>query len=355
MKKYVFAGDWVLGKMVGVHRFAYQILIALDAMLDDITTDIRVTLLVPKNSTLIYTFKNIQIVKRGYIRNKVEKHFWQQIIFPAYVRTHGSRGVDLALALPVWGCDICTIHDCIMEAYPDGFQDHKVFRKIYMFKVKISARRRKRKILTVSNNAKLEIQKYYKIDDDRISVIGNGWEHMTGVEPDMSVFNKNPNIKRDDYFFSLGSKYKHKNFEWIIKTAKRNPQYQFIVSGDDNYSSHSNSLHQEKIDNLIYTGYLNDGEIKALMTNCKAFIQPSLYEGFGIPPLEALSCGAKIIVSNVSCLPEIYMDSAYYINPYSDGCDLDELLSNECGVPDKVLLQHSWKKCTYRLLQIMNI
>lgn len=72
------------------------------------------------------------------------------------------------------------------------------------------------------------------------------------------------------------------------------------------------------------------------MQKCKAFVFPSYYEGFGIPPLEALSCGTKIIVSNASCLPEIYADTAYYIDPDNPNVNLNELLSKKIESPNNI-------------------
>ena len=92
---------------------------------------------------------------------------------------------------------------------------------------------------------------------------------------------------------------------------------------------------------LFRSGYITDGEIKYLMANCKAFIFPSFFEGFGIPPLEALSVGAKIIVSNTSCLPEIFGDSAYYIDPHNYNINLDDLLS--ISVKDRQLVLNRFR------------
>ena len=99
-----------------------------------------------------------------------------------------------------------------------------------------------------------------------------------------------------------------------------------------------------KLDNIVQLGYITDGEIKSIMSNCKAFIFPSFYEGFGIPPMEALACGAKIIISNSSCLPEIYGESAYYISPYDYDVDLDELLKKDVAPPKACLDNFGWDK-----------
>ncbi len=351
MKKIIFAGDWIIGKMAGAHRVAYEILCALDDYLSENQRKINIQLLIPENSKWKHCFSNISVVKKGKISSKAEKIIWQQWVFPSYVKKNKAIGVDLALALPLWGCDVCAIYDCIMEAYPEGYQDHKLFRKFYMLRAKCSAKIKSRKIITDSETAKKEIQKYYKVSDDRITVIGAGWEHMKKIKEDKRVFDSIPQIKDKEYFFALGSKYKHKNFGWILKIAKKNPQYMFVISGEEAYSDEINVLKENKPDNVFYTGYITDGQIKALMSKCRAFIQPSLYEGFCIPPLEALSVGAKIIVSDVSCLPEIYKDSAYYIDPFRYDYDLDMLLEEQVSEPEAVLDMYTWKNAAERFMK----
>ena len=92
---------------------------------------------------------------------------------------------------------------------------------------------------------------------------------------------------------------------------------------------------------------------KALMTYCKAFIFPSYYEGFGIPPLEALSVGAKIIVSDRASLPEIFGKAAVYISPDDPYVNLSELMKEETTGSEEILDAYSWEKQAYKLNQLL--
>ena len=78
------------------------------------------------------------------------------------------------------------------------------------------------------------------------------------------------------------------------------------------------------------------------MQNCRAFLHPAVFEGFGIPPLEALSLGAQVAVSNASCLPELYGNTVRYFDPYDYDVDLDELMSRPVEPPQAVLQKYSW-------------
>ena len=89
------------------------------------------------------------------------------------------------------------------------------------------------------------------------------------------------------------------------------------------------------------------------MQQCKAFIHPAIYEGFGIPPLEAMSCGASVIVSTATCLPEIYGKSAHYIDPLNYDVDLDALLAEPVAAREDVLGKFDWQREGEKLLELL--
>lgn len=139
-----------------------------------------------------------------------------------------------------------------------------------------------------------------------------------------------------------------------MAAARQNPQYQFICTGANDVAGYSGDIEEKAPTNVIFTGYLNDEKVKALMENCRAFIQPSLSEGFGIPPLEAMSCGAELIVSNVTSLPEVYGEYAHYIDPtLYENIDIDKILATPVGNPQELLDKYSWKKSAEKLQWIL--
>ena len=102
-------------------------------------------------------------------------------------------------------------------------------------------------------------------------------------------------------------------------------------------------------------GYISDEQIKSLMKHCKAFLFPSTFEGFGIPPLEALAVGAPVISSDTASMPEVLGDSVHYIDPYSFDCDLDALLREPAADAEKALERFSWERSAGKLLKLINI
>jgi glycosyltransferase involved in cell wall biosynthesis len=176
----------------------------------------------------------------------------------------------------------------------------------------------------------------YHIKAEKIAVIYNGWDYFKNVKGDYSVFDDFPAISKP-FYFSLGSLSKRKNIKWIIEHAAKNPESQFVISGSSINTFKVEELSGSIPPNIILPGYLDDSKVKALMTKCKAFIHPAYYEGFGLTPLEALSCGAQIIIANAASLPEIYGNTAHYIDPFDTDVDLDELLKQPVDPPDEVL------------------
>lgn len=351
-KRYMINGDGLtISQGLGVHRFAAEILKHLDAMLTD--QNFEAWVVIPSNREIPYQYQNIQVKKTGVQKNNtISKNLWQQLSFPAFVKRNHGIGIDLTLAIPVWGCRYIAIHDCIVEKYPENFPSKRgrIMRRFYIWRV--NRIRKKCEILTVSENSKKDIEELYHIPAERIHVIGNGWDHMQKVQPQEEILKK-LKLQEKGYFFSLGSKYRHKNHAWIVQAAAANPQYTFVVSGSS-FEPETELAHARKNpDNLIFTGYLEDAQFKALMQHCKAFIQPSFYEGFGIPPLEALSCGARVIAANASCFPEIYENSVCYLNPADGNVDIDKLLKQKTESPEAVLAKYTWENAAKRLAAVL--
>lgn len=348
MKKIVFLGDTLLNdEPLGIQRYAYEILKKLDCNPDSSNYE----LLIPKKSKCSISFRHIRIVPFG---NLNPGFLWRQLCFPEYVRKNHAISVDLTLGLSFRGSDIVCLHDCVYENYPQDFigWKAKLKRHSYLIRARIAVRKAKR-IITVSNTSKKELMEHYPIEDSKITVIYNAWQHFNRIQQDDRILSK-LHLQEKTYCFSLGSGLPHKNFKWIIMAALENPEYTFVVTGTNRLSKYLSELQIENVPNIIFTGFLSDGEVKALMTSCALFLHPSVYEGFGIPPLEALSCGTKVAVSNLTCLPEIYQDSAVYFDPYQyDNISIDRLIAEVQHLSPGVLKKYDWAKSACLLREII--
>ncbi|MDR2865379.1 MAG: glycosyltransferase, partial [Spirochaetaceae bacterium] len=188
----------------------------------------------------------------------------------------------------------------------------------------------------------------------KITVIYSSHLHFKTIQADYSVFDEHRELSQP-YYFSLGSLSKRKNIRWILEYAASHPKELFALSGAALPTVHVDELNAPHgLKNIILLGYLDDGKVKALMEKCKAFILPSYYEGFGLTPLEALSCGAKIIIANAASLPEIYGNTAHYIDPFNTTVDLDALLKEPVQSPQAILQKYSYDtsaQMVYNLIQ----
>lgn len=346
MKKIVINGDYLAFETcAGVSRFATELLSELDLLLDSLDVEI----VTPEYAKKIPQFQNIKIEKYG--NQSILK--WKNTALPNYVKKHDGLLVDLTQAFPINVKGITCVHDCIPELIPNaysGFVGKHIKRPLKLMQRR-NVIRGSVEILTVSHSSKKDICRIYKVNPDKVTVVGNAWQHIKRTPYDETIINRY-HLKDREFYFSLGSRVEHKNLKWIVAAAGQNQGSLFVLSGENSYCKGFDESKFPK--NIIFTGYVSDGEIRSLMAQCRAFILPSIYEGFGIPPMEALAEDAQIIVSNASCLPEIYRSSAHYIDPYKlDNIDLEQILSQKVDGPEKVLAQYSWEKSAKILLGVL--
>lgn len=316
-------------EMTGVQRFAYETTRALDETSGDA---VEYTLVVPKNCAIdIPRFKHIKCI-RTRMRSGL---IWEQILLPLIAKKDKASLLNLCNSAPAIKPDYVCVHDVLFCTMPSTFSlSFVLWYKILMK----SYGRRAKHIFTVSKTSASQINSYYPELHGRMSVVTNGWEHFKRIDPDYSIVS----TVGQPYYFSLGSLTKNRNIEWLLETAKLNKSARFVIAGGVT----SNALKRQGFDtpnNVMFLGRLSDAEIKALMKECEAFISPSLYEGFGVPPLEALSCGTQIIISNIDVYKEVYGESAHYIDPSKPCENISSVLAGAVEQPEGVLKEHSWR------------
>ncbi|WP_027453682.1 glycosyltransferase family 4 protein [Segatella baroniae] len=336
-------GQFTARRVTGQERFALEMIIELDKICEKGQYE----LVVPQNAFNIPTLQNISIIKYG----KAKGSAWEQIFFAWYMITHPKNiSLNLLTIMPVFKPGIICIHDMSYRTHPEYCKTvyMKISRYWHLFQEEL-AKRFSPILFTVSEYSKNQMIKNLNIPFEKITVLGNGWDHFKSVKQDDSIKNRNPALFEKPYFFSLGSLAPNKNIKWVIEVAKKHPQYNFLIAGKANLRSYGTEYNEVELKNVFFLGYISDGEVKYLMSNCKAFIFPSFYEGFGIPPLEALSVGAKCIVAESSCLPEIFDNTVFWIDPYDTNINLDKLISNHISAPNHVLEKYTFKNFAIKL------
>ena len=345
--KFVIDGVFLTQNTTGIQRFAYEICSELDNLIEKDVLEI----LVPEDATFLPDYKNISIVKYG----KLHGYLWQQIDFCYYLKKKKYQGICLTNEVPVlFPKGIVCLHDISYKVNPEFFNYGKGRLSVIWHKINyLAIVKSKMKILTVSEFSKKEIMRIYGIDEQRIDIIYNAWQHMNRISENEFVYDKYGFLKKNEYYFSMSTLAANKNFKWILYAAKQNPQYQFAIAGGGKLRGAAEAMGFTNLSNVHFLGYVSDEEAKTLMHNCKAFLFPTLYEGFGIPPLEAISCGCKqIIVSDIPCMHEIYGDYAQYINPIDyNSIVLPE--NNEYKKINNLLKKYSWKESAQRLFYVI--
>lgn len=225
----------------------------------------------------------------------------------------------------VKGKKVTIIHDMAYKSCPETVR--KKTKGMLNLALKKSCKRAD-KIITVSEFSKQEIIHYLHIEENKIVVMPNGVD-----------FNRyHPNYSADEiscvlakykistkYFLYLGTLEPRKNITKLIEAYAKlkeeiSPIPKLVLAGGKGwmYDSIFETVNRLKLeDDVIFTGYVMEKEVPVLMKGAEAFLFPSIYEGFGMPPLEAMACGTPVLVSNVSSLPEVVGDAGVYVDPDS--------------------------------------
>lgn len=345
MKRIIINGKFMAERMQGIVRYARQIVLSLDQQLKK---GDKVWLVVPPNAQNIPDYKHIRVIVYG-IHTGI---FWEQTELRRFAEYYkDSILLNLCNTSPFFaGESITTVHDIMYKVNPSHYTTlrNKISRYWHMIQYSYLFRHEKL-ILTVSEFSKREIQRFYPCAKGKIKVIPNAWQHTAEYKQSTDWQERYPKLKAGEFFFSLATLAKNKNGRWIIETAKKNPQYIFAMAGKIYEREYGSDLPQ----NVILLGFISDEDACALMKNCRAFVFPSLYEGFGLPPLEALALGAQVISSNAASLPEVLGKSVHYIDPHTSGTDLDKLLNEPVEDAQKTLDRFSWDKSAEKLLKII--
>lgn len=223
------------------------------------------------------------------------------------------------------GTLVTTIHDITHVLFPE-YLPNKFALYYAKFMIKLAIIKSKY-ILTVSENTKNDLIKYFNANPDKIVVTYNGVDDKfvcKSVKEYDYLYDKYNIEKNKKILLYVGNKKPHKNIATLIKALallENKEEYKLILSGKgfDSYTELeelTTKLHLSE--NIIHTGHVTDEELVDLYNFADLFVFPSLYEGFGIPVLEAMACGTPVVSSNSSSLPEVVGDAGILVNPIDE-------------------------------------
>lgn len=263
------------------------------------------------------------------INNSADRIIKEQIkLLKLYKKYDVVHFLDYATPVLYKGKKIATIHDMAMHTMKDKYTKGQVLTKTILLKNTIKYAD---KLICISEFTKNELLKYYpNVDKSKIEVVYNGFEYneiSLTKQTVENILNKLNIIK--DYLLFVGTLSPHKNIERIIeafnKVRNKGYDYQLVICGKKGWLykeifNKVNELNLEK--EVIFTDYVTNEELEVLYKNTKLFIFPSLYEGFGFPPIEAMARKVPVIASREGAIPEVVGNAAMMCDAY----DLNDIV-----------------------------
>lgn len=347
---FVVNGRYLTQKATGVHRYAFEICNQLHEM----GVDFHVA--IPQEIQPDYKFK-FKTVKCGSLKT----HLWEQVSLPRYLKSIGSP-----LLISFTGCgplnyknQIITIHDVSHERYPEWFS--KNYYRFYHYMMPRIGRKA-HAVLTVSEFSKNEIVDTLGLDPKKIHVVhSNVPFHSTSSREEILNYHPAPDTER--YILAVSSMDPRKNFIRLVEAFNmlNDKSLKLYIIGMRFKAFNTPDLERLISDNVYLPGYVDDEALQKMYQNALLSVYPSLYEGFGLPPLESMTFGCPVINSDIPALHEVSEDAALYANPY-DANDIaskiEYLINNDelrMSLKEKGLEQikkYSWHKSAKQVMEI---
>jgi len=264
---------------------------------------------------------------------------------------------------------IVTIHDCIHLKFPQYLPNR--IAHAYAWANLRTATHRAHKVITVSEFSKKDIVRYFDIPEDKISVIPNAIdERFKVMPPESEMAHLRARYQLPKRFIMYAGNIKpHKNIERLIDAfalvhVRGLDDVGLLITGSEvsKYSELRRAVHRYGLHkNVRFLGYQTETNLAVLYRLASVFVIPSLYEGFGLSPLEALASETPVVASNISSLPEVLGNAAILVNPYESSAIADGIVTaledqaviNDLKEKGRVRVNHfSWKHSIKQVKQI---
>jgi len=263
--------------------------------------------------------------------------WWDQVQLPYHL---AKEKIDIFLTpyfkAPLFcTCKLVVIINDLIPLLSEEYKNFKnIFSRYYFKSLTKAATLKADKIITISNFTKKDILKEFRIPEEKIEVVYlNVDESYRPLKSNLDQPKYKYGISKD-FILYIGNFNPHKNVSTLLKaysglTQEIKNQYKLVLGGKKD--SHCIELEKcarqlEIEDNVIFTGFISEEHLPSVYNAASLFVFPSLYEGFGLPPLEAMACGTPVIASNTTSLPEVVGDAGILVDPNNSN-DLSEAIS----------------------------
>ncbi len=305
-----------------------------------------------RNSEIIYLAKKKlpYVDSHLLVARAINKHKLDLCHFPANAMPLAHRGKS-----------VVTVHDLAIYEHPEWFPEKQGFSTKVVVPKSLN---KADEIIAVSKSTQKSIKKLFSLDSQ---VIYEGFDKDKEVSEQTIKRIKNKFGIKDKFVFYVGTIEPRKNIARAIKAFDNlNPKgYQLVIAGGKgwNYEDVFQAIKNSKSGRIKYLNYISHQEKIALLQSAQCFVFPSLWEGFGLPVLEAMSLGTPVITSNISALPEVVGEAALLVDPKKissfegalkkliNSDKLQAELSKKGKIQSK---KFSWKKCAKETLKVYN-
>jgi glycosyltransferase involved in cell wall biosynthesis len=246
--------------------------------------------------------------------------FGEQLGFKKQIESIGADLVHFGMVqqpIQFKGKVVTTIHDLTGVRFKNPAKNpitYKAKQRVYKHVIKKAAKKSVY-VISASEYVKQDLVKYTGLDSKKFVVTYESADYIKDTSEEiLSLSNK-------QFIMYIGRPTPHKNLwrliEAFVLLKKDHPDLILVLAGklDFNYKQIKDRINANKIDGVVFTDFVSEGQLKWLYQHCVAYVFPSLSEGFGLPGLEAMIHGAPVVSSNATCLPEIYGDAAIYFDP----------------------------------------
>lgn len=346
---FVVNGRFLTQKATGVHRYAFEIC----NKLHEFGVDFYVA--VPKNINPDYKF-DFKTVECGSLNT----HLWEQISLPRYLKKQGS---PLLISFSGGGVlnysnQIVTIHDVSHVRHPEWFS--KNYCRYYGYMMPRIAQKA-HAVLTVSEFSKREIIDTLNISAEKIYVIHSNVPFHNKPSADEILNYKSENEEK--YILTVSSMDPRKNFVRLVEAFNNieDKSIKLYIIGMQFKAFNTPDLQKLIGENVILPGYIDDEALQKMYQNALFSIYPTLYEGFGLPPLESMTYGCPVIIADIPALKEVSGDAGLYTDPMNieDMTTKMNLLAKDSELRQQLrvkgleqIKKYSWDKSAKQVLEL---
>jgi glycosyltransferase involved in cell wall biosynthesis len=344
-------GKFLLQPLTGVQRTGREMLAALDRALVNRPAPSRWRLFVPEGA-VAPKLSAIDVVPVPGPRNL---HAWEQLTL---ARAAGRLTlINLCGSAPAFApYQVNVLHDAAVFDCPEAYTPLFVAWYRWLFR---RLARRGMVLLTVSEFSRQRLASALCLPPDRIAVIGNGADHMTRIVADPTL-RRAQGLDEVPYLIVVSSRQSTKNHTAVLNAWRRLGRHdaRLVIVGTTNDRVFKREPFAE-VPGVVHLGSVDDTSLKALLQGARGLVFPSLYEGFGLPPIEAMACECPVLVSNAAALPEVCGDAALYADPRAEADlarSMSRLLDDASLRADLVMRGRGrvahwrWDDCAARLL-----